>query len=87
MVILLPDVPKLPESHQTLFVHHLWKLEAIVVIHNECHTALAGLTVDSNNRLVLPSEIGWIDRQIRNFPVWGLSLLQCMDTFVDGILM
>ena len=70
-----------------LFVHRLWQLEAKISIHNESDTALAGLGIDTHDGLVLPSDIGRIDRQIRNLPDFALSLLHCLHALVDRILM
>ena len=70
-----------------LLVHALRKLEAVESIHNKGYAALSGLTVDTDDRLVLSSDIAWIDRQIRNFPVLAVSFVESLHTFVDGIMM
>ena len=71
-----------------LFVHAAWKLESKEAVHNESNTALSGLAVDTDHRLVLSSDIGR-DRlgrygtcQISLF----LSISACIP-FVDSILM
>ena len=68
-------------------MHALWQLEAIEGIHYKGYAALSGLAVDTNDWLVLSSNIAWIDRQIRNFPVLAVSLMKSLHTFVDRILM
>ena len=70
-----------------LLMHALGQLEAVESIHNEGYAALSGLAVDADNRLVLPSNVAGIDRQIGNFPVLALSLPKGLHTLVDGILM
>ena len=70
-----------------LLVHSLRKLEAIEGIHYKRYAALAGLTVDSNNRLVLSANIGRIDRKIWHLPIFSVSLVKGLHTLVDRILM
>ena len=57
------------------------------MIHNERSTTLAGLAVDADNRLVFASDVGRIDRQIRNLPIWGFRFAHIFVPFVDRILM
>ena len=70
-----------------LLVHSLRKLEAVEGIHYKRYAAFAGLTVDSNNRLVLSANIGRIDRKIWHLPIFSVSLVKGLHTLVDRILM
>ena len=47
-----------------LLVHTLRQLEAEESIHNKGYAAFAGLAVNTDDRLILSSDITWIDRQI-----------------------
>ena len=67
-------------------MHFLWKVKAEVVVHNKCGAALAGLRIDSDDRLVLSANVRRIDRQIRNLPVVGVCFLHVLHTLVDCVL-
>ena len=67
-------------------MHSLRKLKAIEGIHNKGHAALAGLAVNPHNRLILPPDIGRVDRQIGNLPVLALSLLKRLHPLINRIL-
>ena len=70
-----------------LLVHALRQFESVERIHNEGYATLSGLAVDTNDRLVLTTNIGRIDRQIRNLPDLASALMQSLHTLVDCILM
>ena len=55
-------------------VHSLWKLEAVEGIHDKGHAALSGLTVDTDDGLVLPADIRRVDGEIRHLPYLALTL-------------
>ena len=84
LALLLCD---LLDHIRELLVHAARKLESKEAVHNESNTALSGLAVDTDHRLVLSSDIGRIDRQIRNLPDLALSFHKRMHSLVDGILM
>ena len=84
LTLLLCD---LLDHIRELLVHAAWKLESKEAVHNESNTALSGLAVDTDHRLVLSSDIGRIDRQIRNLPDLALSFHKRMHSLVDSILM
>ena len=68
-------------------MHLLWKLEAIILFQDKGYTALAGLAVDTHQRLVFTTHIRWINRQIRNFPYRRIPFMKRLHTFADRILM
>ena len=70
-----------------LFVHSFWKLVAKVSIHDKCHTALTRLAIDTNNWLILSSDVCWIDWKVWNLPNLASSFSHCLNTLVDCILM
>lgn len=86
-MILLPVFGDLLDHICKFFVHALWQLEAKIRIHDKGDTALSGLGIDSDDRLVLSSDVRRIDRQIRNLPDFALSFLHGCNALVDRILM
>ena len=56
-------------------------------VHHERRAALAGLAVDADDRLVLPPDVGRVDRQVRHLPVFRAALRHIGDALVDRILM
>ena len=68
-------------------MHPLRKLISKLAVHYKGYAALTGLAVDADDRLVLSSDIGWIDRKIWYFPPFLPSLLHGLHSFVNCILM
>ena len=58
-----------------------------VFLHNIRGTALAGLTVYTDYRLVFPADICRVYREIRNLPLVGIILTHKRLTLVYGVLM
>ena len=68
-------------------MHTLRQLEAEEGIHNKGYAAFAGLAVNTDDRLILSSDIAWIDRQIWNLPVLAVAFFKSLHAFIDSILM
>ena len=68
-------------------MHGLGQIEAEVLGHDKSGAALAGLAVDADNGLVVPSYIGRVDGEIGDLPLAGFGLLHVLGPLVDGILM
>ena len=68
-------------------MHALWQLETKIRIHDKGDTALSGLGIDPDDRLILSSDVRRIDRQIRNLPDLALSFFHGCNALVDRILM
>ena len=98
--VVVPELlHNLFRSHLSLFLgngldhigkflmHPFGKLEAEEGVHDKGHPAFAGLAVDPDHRLILPSDICRVDGKIGNLPVLAPPLLQRCHAFVDSILM
>ncbi len=69
-------------------MHDLGQVIAEVMLHDKGGAALAGLTVDADNGLVLPAHIGRVDGEVGDLPIlrcYAPAYTEC--PFVDGILM
>src|SRR5690606_9855817 len=58
--------------------------QAVFLLQQVRHAALAGLAVDANDRIVAPAHIGRVDRQIGHFPR-RVGLL-AGEALLDGVL-
>ena len=67
-------------------MHGLRQLKAEISIHNEGNAALPGLGINADNRLIFPSDIGRIDRQIRYLPNLAVPFLHRLYALINGIL-
>ncbi len=68
-------------------MHILRHFKTKILIKNIGHPAFTGLAVDSDYGLVCPSQIRWINRQIRHLPDIVLRRLILVHPFINGILM
>ena len=71
-----------------VFTHRLWHIDAVVGLHDEAHTALAGLAVDPDDiGIVGAAHVVGIDIEVRAGPVLFLMFFPIMHALGDGILM
>ena len=68
-------------------VHPFGHVVAEVVAHHESCAALARLRVDADDRLVLSADVGGVDREIGDLPVFGAAFAHVAIALVDGVLM
>ena len=57
-----------------LDLHPAWQSQTVVPLHDEGDTALAGLAVDTNDGLVVASQVARVDRQVGDLPGFVLAL-------------
>ena len=70
-----------------LTLHSLRHLNSVIVSKNKCHTALAALRIDTNNRLIFTSYVGWVNRKIRDIPIISAVFIHIHFAFIDSVLM
>ena len=68
-------------------LHGLGQTVAPGLLQHESRAALAGLAVDTDNRLVLPVNIRRVDWQVRDLPVFRSCILHIVEALFNGILM
>ena len=69
-----------------LGVHGTGQIIAEVLLHDKGGAALAGLGIDADDGLVLPSHVGGVDGQIGHLPHVGAAVLHVVEALVDGVL-
>ena len=68
-------------------LHPLWQLEALVLFDHPGETAFAALRIDPDHCFITASQIGGIDGQVGNCPVFIIALFLRGKTLLDRILM